>query len=468
MRRKTVRTLADLGRAAALAASLAAGATWLWWSPATVAPVEAWLQRRLVERVAGEVAEVAAGVRADGAAAHRERLEQLHAALAGVRVLDRLAPEARAVRAALAEAAARRGDEAAQRSLLQEAVAFDANDLAAAARLHALRSRDPAQQADALEQLRTLAAASAHSPEVVRPRVDALLGLGRAEDALAVLDEACAIPLANDWRVSCLWDGRWRPPVPVANTGGAAGLRLSFQAPAGTQGVRVHLPAHASCLLVDPRLQGSDEAGVGGAEVPGQPAAETPGVEPTARGLRATGQAEASFVVAATLPSGAWCTVTAGLERRPPRALAQAVLAPAFEAWAATLPADAPLRATWRAWRAHAVVDLGLTLVEGADRRAATITCADGGFVAHWRYEGRGAALAFELPPAGACPPWRTLAVHTARGVEELALATLSGLELHDVQRTGAGLVATGPRPRLALSLAPTAAITGLSLLGDL
>ncbi|MBL8752138.1 MAG: hypothetical protein JNK15_02455 [Planctomycetes bacterium] len=224
MRRKTVRLLANVGRAVALSGCLLGGAVALLWrtAPDLVATIERDLRTGPAD-VAADLQRARAG---HDPVARESALRAVLAQLTAVRAGQRLAPFAVECRRQLAMAAARRGDLAVAMACWREAVAFDPLDAEAAANLAELESTgDGAGAAAAAERLAALLAMAPTSATIVAANVRALLRDGKVDPAIAVL-RAAMVPAPQTWSVAAgTGSGELGTPMLVA-AAGTSPLRL--------------------------------------------------------------------------------------------------------------------------------------------------------------------------------------------------------------------------------------------------
>lgn len=444
MRRKTVRALANLGRAAALAGCVLAFATWWLWGewPREPRPAEAMGSPRPARAAAG----------AQDAAEVVRQLTAVLERIGPVRGLDRQAAFVADCREQLADAWERLGDGERLERVLDEAVASDANDLVAEARRQELRSLRPDRRAAALERLRQLAQL-APTPEVTAPLVRALVRHGNHQEAFDVLDEAQRRPRANDWRLALRPREGLGEPLQVADTGAGQRLRLAFVAPPQMHAVRVFLPAFASGILTNLRLGPVAQAIAPVVLTGGDGPNALLGLVVEGDGVRAPGRRAAALTLQLPQPVAGPCVLEADFAGGLPQSLAKTTLLPAFAAWALALSAaGTDARTTrFRAWRATALLGLPIAVAcdGGEPARVAMVPSGADRVAATWRLDAAATELCFELPPDRVCLPLQQLEITAAGTAHTFDLTTHPDVVVHAVERSPAGFTVTGERPQL-------------------
>lgn len=365
MRRKTQKTLADLGRWLGLSGCLLALVTaFAWWNaPDIVGLFEVLLERRLTIKIHEQRFDAR---RETDPVVQRARWLALLPMVAPVGPQDRMADIKKECFAGLSSLAAGSGDFAEAARWMAASVEFDGRDLSTQARLGELQVRLPATRQQGLDHLAALRQRHPSNPIVVMALVDSLQRLDRCAEALDVLELADRAPQSNFWQV--LWDmgsdigTQIAPMLPSVEDGA---FRLRFDVADHFTRLRLLAPPFASLTLLRPQLfvtVGDHRRVVDllGPEVTLHQIERAPGR------LEAIGHADTIIDIALPdLPRGnVECTITAALQPRRSSLLARSMVTAAFERWVASLSANDPQgrRGKVREWRRAAFSGLDMEI----------------------------------------------------------------------------------------------------------
>lgn len=252
MRRRTIHRLANLGRIAAVLASL--GAALLLaafaWPGSAVGSVEAWLGWRppIVEDWEARLRA------ADGA-----ELRALALELDAVRKLDRLAPVARQAHWRGLQAARQQGDLASAIAAARWLLHLDDRDLEAIGALGELLGRDPGTHKEAIDLLQQARARAPASGVLLAPLTSLLVRTGDVAAAGAVLQAMADEPTSHQWTV------RWGPEagasvLPVRGPDGR--LQLCFTVDDDCRELTLQAPMATALSLQEAALEVTDRDGV--------------------------------------------------------------------------------------------------------------------------------------------------------------------------------------------------------------
>jgi hypothetical protein len=455
MRRKTARRLAHLGRLAGVAVCALAGVTAVVWrSPTTVAALEEGLRDLLV----GDLHESWRQAKDErDATRQRALLQQLLGRLAHVQRQDYLAEIVGDCQLRLAALAEADGNLAEAAVWMKANVAFDDHDVVTQARLGDLLCRVAATRSQGFDLLQNLSNRFPANPHVTPVLVSNLIEAGRAELALAVLENANSEPQSNLWTI--LWGtGAVDYAASIIPTVHDGVLRLRFDLADARAHLRFLVPFFASMALVEPRL--CVEAGAKQLDVDVLANAALHQVERRGNRLEAVGHYEASFdVVLPAAPPGPWkVTFEAKLLPRRSRLLALPVLRPGMGALRDELARQGrhePLRQL-QLWRSAACSGLPVecyfaagTDFDGSRRVGGSIECSgDDSIEVSFRVQQPAAMLRFDLPKtAGLEYRWRTLEVIADGQRVVLDPRTMPLLGSHHVERNNEAILATGDDP---------------------
>ncbi|HEX5054286.1 MAG TPA: hypothetical protein VFZ65_21080 [Planctomycetota bacterium] len=461
MRRKTVKTLADLGRLIPLAVCLFAGSVaWIWTHHAdAVAAFEKRLVHLLTGRFWGQFE--AAGKVGDPAVEH-DLLEGLAHDLEHVRSQDRLSDMVEKCHTRLIALAEAKGDLDEALSWARASVAFDGQHVRTLVRLGEVLCARPETRDQGLAHLSALSRKFAGNPHVARALAAQLAAAGRGAEALDVLDAACAVPQSNRWIV--LWDegqgyeesNAHQIPVVVHDC-----FRLRFDIVGRCKRVRFLTPLFASFTLVQPMLHVVVNGETHVLSLLG-PSASVSNMATAGDRLEAVGVSDAFVeVVLPEVAADRWeFTLVAGWQPRRSSLIASPTLLPRFAAlrdeWANR--GETAQLARLQGWRAVAYagqpVDLyyrhGKEPFAGVRKVSGTLgTLPDGGFAVEFQVDKPASQLRVDLPADAAGISYRLtkLDVVVDGRLTSLDPRTLELKGTNEVERRDGTFVATGNDP---------------------
>ncbi|MEO6597057.1 MAG: hypothetical protein ABIP94_20115 [Planctomycetota bacterium] len=462
MRRKTAKTLADLGRLIPLTVCLFAGSVaWIWaHHPSAVATFEVRLAHLLAGHLWGAWE---AAKQATDPATQRVLLEGLEKDLGHVRSQDRMGyivDDCQSRLIALAEA---RGDLADATKWARASVAFDDRNVLALVRLGRLLCAEPSTHQQGLDQLRTLSRKFTGDPHVTSAVASALARSGRGEEALAVLDAAFAVPQSNGWIVQ--WDagegldGRQANLIPTVDEGH---LRLRFDIADRCRLLRFLVPACSSFSLVRPTLYVVADG-------------QTQAIDLLGAAMASNGMARNGDRLEAIGESGAWIdvvlptlavshqefTLTAGWQPRRSTVIAAPAVEAAMDMWRDQLVqrGDTEASEQLRLWRNAARVGLQVGLCcragddpfDDAQRLTSFVeSTPNGGNAVAFSIGQPATQLRIHLPAStiGLTYEWTKLVVVIDGRTIDLDPLTMVLLGSKDVERRDGAFVSTGVDPR--------------------
>ncbi len=483
MRRKTQKTLANLGRLLGLGGCAMALATAYVWrfEPEAVDELEARLEHRLTFK-AHELRHDARHEK--DPAVRRERWLALLLRLADVGPKDRLADIVKECYAGLSSLSAASGDVAEAVRWMETSVAFDGRDLRTLAELSALRTRVAATRQQGLDELAGLVRRHPNNPIVVPAFVESLVRLDRCGEAILVLEKAHQASQSNLWKV--LWDPgseievHIAPMVPVVQDGA---LRMRFDVADRVQRLRFLPPPFASFILLEPRLHVVVGAHSRVVDLLGTGVTLHQMTRSHDR-LEAVGHFDTIVDVdLPDLPEGnVECTFTALVQPRRSSLLGWPVVTAPVARWSATLDerGDLETRRVVREWRRVACAGLDLEVFHRDDttdfsperKVAAAIECPPEGdtWAAAFEIQQPVTVLRLDLPQArpGFHCDLLGIDVMVDGRIETLDPRTMPLLDTVDCERRDGGFESLGPDPYFLFQAPVGARMQGLRVRGVL
>ncbi|HEX6812966.1 MAG TPA: hypothetical protein VF384_15180 [Planctomycetota bacterium] len=421
-------------------------------------------ENRLRDALVGGVRQQWAEAKAEpDQARQRELLQRLLGRLPHVQRQDYLAEIVRDCQLRLASLAEASGNLTEAVDWMRRSVAFDDHDLATQARLGNLLCRTDSTRWQGFDLLHALAARFPANPGVVPVLAANLIDAGRAEAALALLENAHRETQSNLWTV--FWDtgedfDLHRACIVPTVHDGMLRLRFDLADAKRLRRLRFLMPCFASMALVAPRLH--VEAGDQVVEIDASAPPAMNQVERRSNRLEATGHLEAWFdVVLPELPAGR-CKITfaASVSPRRSRLLAMPALRPGMAALRDELVRHGRLDALQQLqqWRGTACSGLPMqcffaeaeSAFDGSRLVDAAIECAnDGGLEVLFHVQKPATVLRIDLPSsvAGLEFRWSTLEVVAGGRHVVLDPRTMPLLGTHQVERRNDVFVATGDDP---------------------